>query len=783
MRVPSCNWHLKLKDLSSNSKWAELLCHFHQLNKAGGLQLPHDSIFPPILKACSNLLSHSYGKSIHGCLIKNGCDSYTSIGNSTMDFYIKTKDPDSALTVFNSMRWRDQVSWNIMVYGSLDEGNLEQGLWWFNKARVSGTGFRPNTSTLVLVIQACRRLRDKCEGLKVHGYVIQAGFCCISSVQNSLLSLYAEDDDMESARKLFDEMSGRDVISWSVMIGGYVHCEEARIGMEMFRKMVCEVGVEPDGVTAVSVLKGCTSLRELTIGTLLHGLVICRGLDSDLFVGNSLIDMYAKCHDADSAFKVFKEMPQRNRVSWNSISSAFVHNERYMDALSLFHSMGKEGINADEVTGEYSSSLQASAPSSLQVCALCNNQRMQKRDVVSWSTMIAGFTHCGRPDQAIALFGEMARLHAQDDQKPNEITIINLFEACSVSAELNWAKGAHGIAIRRGLAAGDQVAVGTATVDMYSKCGAIGESRKAFDQISGKNIMSWSALIAAYGMNGLAHKAVALVEEMKLYAVKPNAVTTLSVLSACSHGGLVEEGLSFFNSLVQDHGIEPRLEHYACVVDMLGRAGKLQMAMDFIKKIPQGLKAVGANAAWSALLSACRSYGNRDIGAEAASHVLELEPESSTGYLLASSIYAAGGMWVHAASTRRLVKEKGVKVVAGYSLVYVDNKACRFVAGNLDCHSLAAGEIHSMVELLHSCMKTEKKKWEVTSYSSVPCLLHVCRKRIGAFCRKCMDECILIFWVVKKFNHSDLQCLKASISGYLVCTTIFVVQDYNYSVC
>ncbi|KAL6209554.1 hypothetical protein ACLB2K_020494 [Fragaria x ananassa] len=736
MRVPSCNWHLKLKDLSSNAKWAELLCHFHQVNIAGGLlQLPHYSIFPPILKACSNLLPHSYGKSIHGCLIKNGCDSYTSIGNSTMDFYIKTKHPDSALSVFNSMRWKDQVSWNIMVYGSLDEGNLEQGLWWFNKARVSGTGFRPNTSTLVLVIQACRRLRDICEGLKVHGYVIQAGFCCISSVQNSLLSLYAEDGDMESARKLFDEMSERDVISWSVMIGGYVRCEEARIGMEMFRKMVCEVGVEPDGVMAVSVLKGCTSLRELTIGTLLHGLVICRGLDSDLFVGNSLIDMYAKCHDADSAFKVFKETPQRNRVSWNSIMSAFVHNERYMDALSLFHSMGKEGINADEVT--LVNILQACKHLRLVHCksvhcvtirwgfdknelilnslidayAKCNCielawklfERMQKRDVVSWSTMIAGFTHCGRPDQAIALFGEMARLHAQDDQKPNEITIINLFEACAVSAELNWAKGAHGIAIKRGLAAGDQVAVGTATVDMYSKCGAI-----------------------------------AVVEEMKLYAVKPNAVTTLSVLSACSHGGLVEEGLSFFNSLVQDHGIEPRLEHYTCVVDMLGRAGKLQMAMDFIKKIPQGLKAVGANAAWSALLSACRSYGNRDIGAEAASHVLELEPESSTGYLLASSIYAASGLWVDAASTRRLVKEKVVKVVAGYSLVYVDNKACRFVAGNLDCHSLAAGEIHSMVE------------WEVTSYSSVPCLLHVCRKRIGAFCRKCMDECILIFWVVKK---------------------------------
>lgn len=744
MRFPSstnlCNWNLKLKELSSNGKWAEVLCHYHEVKKAG-LQLTDYSAFPPILKACSNLLSYPYGKSIHGCLIKNGCESYTSIGNSTMDFYIKTGDPDSALGVFNSMSSRDQVSWNIMVYGSLDQGNLVQGLRWFNNARVSVSGFQPNTSTLVLVIQACRRLGAQYEGLKVHGYMIKGGFCAISSVQNSLLSLYAEDDDMESAHKLFDEMSERDVISWSVMIGGYVHCEEAQIGVKMFRKMVSELGIEPDGVTVVSVLKACTSLRDLTMGISLHGLVIYRGLDSDLFVGNSLIDMYSKCDYADSAFKVFKEMPQRNRVSWNSILSAFVHNERYMDALSLFYTMGKEGINADEVTlvnilqtckhlrlvhckSVHGVTIRLGFESNefllnslIDAYAKCNSielawklfGRIKKRDVVSWSTMIAGFTHCGRPGEAIGIFGQMMRLQAQDDEKPNEITIINLFEACSVSAELKWAKGAHGIAIRRGLAAADQVAVGTATVDMYSKCGAIGESRKAFDQIFEKNIMSWSAMIAAYGMNGLAHEALALIEEMKLYGVNPNAVTTLSVLSACSHGGLVEEGLSLFNSLIQDHKVELRLEHYACVVDMLGRAGQLQMAMNFIKKIPQGLKAGGANAVWGALLSACRSYGNSVIGAEAASHILELEPKISAGYLLASSIYAAGGLWVDAASMRRLVKERGVRVVAGYSLVYVDNKACRFVAGDIDSHLLAAGEIQAMVELLHVCIKTEKR--------------------------------------------------------------------------
>ncbi|KAM1454029.1 hypothetical protein ACFXTO_003592 [Malus domestica] len=676
---------------------------------------------------------------VHGGLIKTGFESCTSVANSAMDFYVKTGELGSALCVFNGMRSRDGVSWNIVVCGCLDQGDLEQGLWWFNNARVYADGFQfqPNNSTLVLVIQACRRLRDKCEGLIVHGYVIRGGFSFVSSVQNSLLSLYAEEGDMDSARNVFDEMRQRDVISWSVMIGGFVRCEEALIGMQMFRRMVAELGIEPDGVTMVSVLKACTNLKDLTMGQSIHGLVICRGLDCDMFVGNSLIDMYSKCSDADSASKVFEAMPRRNKVSWNSILSGFVFNEKHLEALSLFFSMGNEGIEADEVT--LVSVLQTSEHLGLIHCksvhcvtirqgyesnelllnslmdayAKCNDvelawklfREMKKRDVVSWSNMIGGFASCGRPDEAIAVFNEMMRLQGQD-QKPNEITIINLFDACSASAELKRSKWAHGIAIRRGLAA--QVAVGTAIVDMYSKCGAIGESRKAFGQILEKNVVSWSAMIAAYGMNGLGHEALALLAEMKLYGLKPNAVTILSVLSACSHGGLVEEGLSLFNSMVQDHGIEQRPEHYTCVVDMLARAGKLVRAMEFIKKIPESFMAARTSNAWGALLSACRSYRNSKVGFEAASRVLELVPENSAGYLLASSIYAANGLWVDAASMRRLVKERRVRVVAGYSLVHVGNKACRFVAGDGNSHSKSVspshGNMHSMLELLHACM-------------------------------------------------------------------------------
>ncbi|KAK0583249.1 hypothetical protein LWI29_035142 [Acer saccharum] len=317
---------------------------------------------------------------------------------------------------------------------------------------------------------------------------------------------------------------------------------------------------------------------------------------------------------------------------------------------------------------------------------------MKRKDVVSWSTMIAGFAHCGMPDEAISVFRDMK----QAEENPHMVTIINLLEACSVSAELSKSRWAHGIAIRGGLAG--EVAVGTGIVDMYSKCGDIEASRKAFDQISKKNVVSWSAMVAAYGMNGLANEALALVDEMKLHGLKPNSVTSLSALSACSHGGLIQEGLSFFKSMVQDHGIEPELEHYSCIVDMLSRAGKLETAMDLINKMPENVKA-GASA-WGAILSGCRiHHGNRELGWKATRRILELEPLNSAGYLLASTMYGADGSWIEAAKMRLVAKRRGVKVIAGYSLVHVNNKAFKFIAGTQT--QTQASEIDIVVNQLH----------------------------------------------------------------------------------
>ncbi|KAL7211690.1 hypothetical protein ACSBR2_014528 [Camellia fascicularis] len=434
--------------------------------------------------------------------------------------------------------------------------------------------------------------------------------------------------EMEVAQKLFDEMSSRDLISWSVMMGpmckvrklrllfdcsekcamilsGFVSNEKYSEALLLFDSM-WKAGIDADEVTLVNLLQTCEHLLDPIHCKSIHSIIIQRGYEVNDLVMNSLIDAYAKCNLITLAWNLFNQM--------------------------------------------------------------------KRRDTVTWSTMIAGFTHCGMPDEAIAVFQEMKQVQ----NKPNVITVLNLLEACSISADLKRSKSAHGIAIRRGVEA--DVAVGTAILDMYSKCGAIKASESVFDQITKKNFVSWSAMIAAYGMNGLPQYALALVDKMRAHSLRPNPVTTLSVLSACSHGGLIEEGLLFFRELAQDHAVELRLEHYSCVVDLLARAGKLDTAME--------------------------THGNSELGSGAFSCILELEPSNSAGYLLASSMYLAGGLWVDAARMRWLVKERGVRLVTGYSLVHVNDKACKFVAG--DKHHSFSGEVYLVSEQLHLCMKIDK---------------------------------------------------------------------------
>ncbi|CAN6870122.1 unnamed protein product [Brassica oleracea] len=716
----------RIKQASSNGKWREVLSSYSEIETTSGTQLNDPFLFPIVFKACGKLSWLSRGRCIHASLYKRGFESFVSVGNSIADFYMKCGDLCSATRAFDCMTSRDSVSWNVVVFGFLDHGFDEEGLRWFSKSRV--WGFEPNVSTLVLVIHAYRSLRWYADGEKIHSYVIRSGFYGVSSVQNSISSLYAECDS-SNARKLFDEMSERDVISWSVVIRSYVQSQEPVCGLMLFQEMVNEGKTEPDSVTVTSVLKACAVLEDVNMGRSVHGFSIRKGFDlGDLFVRNSLIDMYSKGFDVDSAFRVFDETTCRNSVSWNSILAGFVHNQRYEEALKMFGLMRKEAVEADEVTlvsllqvckffeqplpcksvhcvmirfGYESNEVALSSLiDAYTSCSLVDDARavfesMAYKDVVSCSTMISGVARSGRPDEAISIFCQMK-------DKPNAVTVVNLLDACSVSADLRKSKWAHGIAIRRGLATAD-ISVDTSIVDAYAKCGAIEMARMAFNLVPRKNVVSWTVIISAYAINGLPERALASFEEMKREGYAPNAVTYLAVLSACNHGGLIKQGLMIFKSMFKYHN-KPSLQHYSCLVDLLSRAGEIETAMELIKNLPEDVKP-GASA-WGSILSGCRNrLKSGIITTEAIAEVLELEPLCSSGYLLASSVFAAEKSWEDVASMRRLVKERKVRVVAGYSTVLEGTMSRRFLAGEKlnqsDC------EINTVVQSLHRCLTSE----------------------------------------------------------------------------
>lgn len=476
---------------------------------------------------------------------------------------------------------------------------------------------------------------------QVHAHIIRKGVdqCCyvITKLIRKLTDVGVPMDTY--AHHVFDRVTFRSPFIWTALIRGYTVNGDVIEAVKFYNCMRRE-GVGPVSFTFSALLKACTAVVDVGLGAQLHGQVISvGGFESDLFVGNTMIDMYVKCGFLDCARNVFDEMSVRDVISWTALIVAY----------AKCGDMGSAGMLFDN---------------------------LPVKDMVAWTAMVTGYAQNAQPREALDLFERMQAAEVETD----EVTFVGFISACAQLGAAKYANWIRNVAEESGFGPTHNIVVGSALIDMYAKCGNLEEARKVFDSMKDRNVFSYSSMIIGFAMHGRALDAIKLFEDMIKTEIRPNRVTFVGVLTACSHAGFVEQGQHFFDMMERCYGVIPSVDHYACMVDLLGRAGRLDEALQLIKGIPVQPHA----GVWGALLGACRIYGNPDIAEIAADILFELEPDSIGNYIILSNIYASAGRWGDVATLRKKIRMKGLR----------KNPACSLVEGKKgEIHEFFAGDM------------------------------------------------------------------------------------------
>ncbi|KAH9542357.1 hypothetical protein CY35_13G001100 [Sphagnum magellanicum] len=613
-------------------------------------------------------------------------------------------------------------SWNRRLARYVKAGQHEKTIELYQEMQQKGMS--PDNFTFVPVLNACASLRALEAGKKVHEEIIQSGCEADVFVGNSLVDMYSKCGSIEDACKVFNNMPSRDVVTWNAMILGHVKCGQGQKALELFHQMQ-QKGVQPTPVTLTGVLNACASMFALQEGRCTHEQIIESGWESDVFVGSSLVDMYAKRGSMEDAERVFNKMLSRNVVTWNTMILGYVKCGQGSKALELFQQMQQEGVQSDPVTfvgvlnacasmvaleeGRHAheqiiqsgyESVAVVGNSLIDMYAKCGSiedakrvfNKLPSRDVVSWNVMIFGHVKYGQGQKARELFRQMQ----EEGVQPTPSTVVGVLNACASVVALDEGRRAHDWVIKSGWDL--NVFVGNSLIDMYAKCGSLEDALKVFNKMPSRDVVTWNAMIVGYAIHGLGKEALKQFEQMREEGVQPDDTTFVCLLSACSHSGLVDEGLRFYSSMSTVYMISANFQHYTCMVDLLGRAGRLHEAENMVLAMPYKPQV----AAWMALLGACRIHGNVEMGKRAAKQVLELEPENAAGYVLLSNLYTATGNRDLSENIEQQRKERSVKKHRGHTWIEVDNEVHTFVVD--DQHHPQMIEIHAELKRLSGLM-------------------------------------------------------------------------------
>ncbi|XP_010263420.1 PREDICTED: pentatricopeptide repeat-containing protein At1g08070, chloroplastic-like [Nelumbo nucifera] len=469
--------------------------------------------------------------------------------------------------------------------------------------------------------------------------------------------------NMDYALRVFDCIDRPNAYTWTTIIRGFMEIKIPEKAIEFYGLMRAQ-GVEPNKFTFVFVLKAYSLIPSYQEGRTVHGKLLRLGLCSDVFLHNALIHMYSKCGDVKAAYCLFEEVPAYNVVNWNTMINACFSCGDIENARRLFNEMPERNVESwNAFISGYSKCGQISVARSLF-------DDMPNRDLVSWSTMISSYAQSRRAMEALDLFKEMQLAGV----RPDSVTMVSALSACSQVGALDMGRWIHAYVRKNKLI--NDVFLGTSLVDMYAKCGCIDIALEVFNGMPHKNVCSWNAILCGLAMHGYGNDVLTLFKQMELANVRPNDITFVGILSACSHVGLVDEGRRQFNRMVKEFSIVPKIEHYGCMIDILGRAGLINEAKYLIKNMPMEPNII----IWGSFLTACRICGDTSACNDVIKHLEEIEPGDGGCYVLLSNIYTSGKQWGEAEKMRKMIRNMGIeKRMPGCSSIEVNSLVHEFL--------------------------------------------------------------------------------------------------------
>lgn len=765
------SWTTMLAAYAQQGQAEKALQLFEQMREEG--VSPNSWTFASALQACGILAekekevggltknSLRIGKAIHSQAQKKALDKDMFVGNTLVSMYGKCGSIVDAQDAFHRLTRRDVVACTAMITAYVEHNLAGKALQLYKK--MCEEGVSPDARTFVIALQACGKLAAEQdpvmderstkmlllhEGKKMHDDAKRKGYVSDVFVSCSLVSMYAKCGSIADSRKVFEELSQRDVVLWTSMLTAYVEVGQADAAMQLYKEMRAK-GVSPDVWTIISALQACCSLAEkdgdgksikikfLEHGKSIHADVLRKGYGSLLKVGNTLISMYGKCGSVEDAWRVFDGLSCKDVVSWTAMLAMYAHQGQPHNALRLYDQMLEAGTSPDartfvcalqacgmmaEIEEDVIMDWRATKSRTLDRGRAIHDDARRKgyssdvfvgntlvsmygkcrcildaqnafnelsqRNVVTWNALIGAYARQGQGEKVLQLYEQMK----QESTSPDESTIVTMLQACSNIGSLALLRQVHDMLVSEGSKPSPFVV--STLITAYGRCASVEDAQNVFDSWPHPDVVVWSALVAAYARQGNFTGSLQCFQDMELAGIKPDGVTFISLLCACSHAGLVDKGIHYFESMRKDYGLIPDIQHYVSMVDLFGRAGWFQRAEELLSEMPMQPN----RDIWMCLLGACQKHGDVTFGERIFSSAIRLHPQHAAPYVLMSNIYADAGLADRALTVEKLRQKECAWKIPGQSWIEHEEDVQAFIVG--DCSNWRLEKLHSLRQLV-----------------------------------------------------------------------------------